>query len=225
MRDRGETVILPYLKSRGVDQLSVIVATHADADHIGGLASVIEEISVGMIICGPGESQTESYRDFITAIEESGAPCIELSRGDVVRGFPGASLRVLSPGEEDAQFLDANDSSLVLRLEHGSVSILFAADAEEFAEQRMLRSGAPLDCDLMTAGHHGSRTSNSDSFLDAVTPDIVLISCGRNNHYGHPHPETLDRFESQGAEVFRTDQHGSVAIFTDGRSIRIETMR
>jgi len=225
MSDRGETVIVPYLRSRGIGQLSAVAATHPDADHVGGLASVIEEIPVGMIIRGPGESQTESYQDFITAVEESGAQCIELGRGDVVRGFPGATLRALNPGEEDAQFLDSNDSSLVLRLDYGSVSILFAADAEKFAEQRMLRSGAPLDCDLMTAGHHGSRTSNSDSFLDAVTPEIVLISCGRNNRYGHPHPETLARFQHQDATIYRTDQHGSVAIFTDGRNVRVETTK
>ena len=118
-----------------------------------------------------------------------------------------------------------NDQSVVIRIDCGESSFLFTGDATTRAERAIIATGADLDCDVLKAGHHGSSTSSSETFLDAVTPEIVLISAGKNNRYRHPHSETLDRFKAQHARILRTDQSGSIAIFTDGESMRIETVR
>lgn len=222
----GRWTVLPYLRSRGIERLNLLAATHADSDHIGGLADVVRAIRVERAIVGPSEADSEAGAEFERALNERGVLRIEVARGDRVEGFEGASLAVLNPPREGSFADDDNNRSLVLRLDCGEFSILFPGDAGAEAERAMLEAGAPLDCDFAMAAHHGSRSSSSLSFLQAVSPLAVFISCGMDNQYGHPHAETLERIERSGARaVFRTDLDGSIAVFSRDGEAWVETQR
>lgn len=218
--DRGQRIILPFLRAHGVRRLNVVVASHGDSDHIGGLPAVLREIPVDLVVMGPPGESTATTGALETVIAQKGIPVERVARGDAISGIAPCSLAVLHPG---AAYGDDNDLSVVLRLDYGEASFLFTGDATSRAELLMLGAGLDLDCDVLKAGHHGSASSNSAAFLRAVTPEIVLISAGRNNFYRHPHPDALERFENEHARIYRTDHHGSVALFTDGNALRVET--
>ena len=134
----------------------------------------------------------------------------------------GAVLTVLGP--VDPQAADSkNNTSLVTRLDFGESSFLFNGDQEEDMEEMLVQSGADLDCDVMTMGHHGSSTSSSQEYLDAVTPEYASISCGRGNQYGHPHDETIEKLEAMGVEYYRTDLDGNITFTSDGETISVRT--
>ena len=134
----------------------------------------------------------------------------------------GASLTILAPVD---QYDDLNNWSIVCRLDYGETSFLFTGDAEKAVERDLLEVGADLDADLLKVGHHGSSTSTGKTFLEAVSPQYGLISCGMGNRYGHPNEETLDTLEEAGVEVYRTDISGSIVALSDGETITITTQQ
>jgi competence protein ComEC len=144
--------------------------------------------------------------------------------GEVMELGDGVRLEILHPGPElDVE--DRNENSVAMRLVYEEFAVLLTGDAEEGAEQRMMASGRPLRAAVFKAGHHGSRSSSSRTFLQAVRPQIVVISVGKENKYEHPHAEVLQRAEEIGAAVLRTDELGSIEIVSDGRQIWFDTER
>ena len=165
---------------------------------------------------------TKTYEDVLDVIEEKDIPLFTAAAGDTIDLGSGAVLTVLGPVDPQAAD-NKNNTSLVTRLDFGESSFLFNGDQEEDMEEMLVQSGADLDCDVMTMGHHGSSTSSSQEYLDAVTPEYASISCGRGNQYGHPHDETIEKLEAMGVEYYRTDLDGNITFTSDGETISVRT--
>lgn len=219
-RDMGLEAVLPYLQSRGIDSLDVVVGSHPHADHIGGLVAVVREIPVGRYV-DPGVAYSSDT--YATLLEELSARRITYQVaqvGDSLAWDPLVSCRVLGP--DPGPDGNVNNSSVVLQVEYGGFRALLTGDAEHEAEQELLRSGLLRSACLLKVGHHGSRTSTSPGFLRVVQPQVAVISCGRRNKFHHPHPVTLKRLTQGRVELFRTDKHGRVSFLTDGNVLQVD---
>ncbi len=211
--ERGDTVV-EYLNNQNVEELELVIGTHPHSDHIGGLINVFEEIPV-IEVMDPGIVHTsKTFEDYLTLIDEKNI-IFTVGRAGTKRTYEdGAILEILSPTNPSDE--DLNDASIVAKLTFGDVSFLLTGDAEKPSENDMLQSGYKLKSTILKAGHHGSTTSTSDSFLDAISPEAVVIMCGEGNSYGHPHQETLKKLEDADIAVYRTDMLGSIVVETNG---------
>lgn len=209
---------LAYLQQQGITRIDVMIATHPHADHIGGLIQVMQAIPVGEVWTNGAIHSTSTFENFIDTIAEKKIPYYEAATGTTIR-VGSLELETLH-SEPNAD--DLNDSSLVLHLTYGTVSFLFAGDAEYAAEMDMLRTvPEQLHAQILKVGHHGSYTSSSPEFLAAVRPEIAVYSAGRNNTYGHPHQETITNLSDAGATIYGTDVHGTVIVITDGSTYQV----
>ncbi len=211
-------IVVQYLVRRGIRELDVVIGTHPHADHIGGLIDVFKAFRVHRIIDSGEPHTTVTFDDYLTEIEkqvEAGHATYEIPTGQVIT-MGAMILTVLGP-EGDLGSL--NDNSVVCRVDFGDTSFLFTGDAEKAAEESLLRRGVNLEADLLKIGHHGSRTSTTQAFLDAVSPAYGVIMAGEGNRYGHPHEEVLTRLVSAGVNIFRTDVHGTVVFVSDGTTL------
>ncbi len=210
----------------GDRSLDVMVMTHLDSDHSLGLLETLDRFDVGAVISGPQPTGSAMEAQWSQRLERHGITPVELSAGYVVRLDDGVELQALNPGLV-RPFGDSNNDSLVLRLTYGEVSILLAADIEQEAENRLADSGASLGSTILKVAHHGSSTSTTQRFLDAVSPAIAVVSAGQGNPYGHPAPVVMERLEAAlGAEnVYRTDMRGNVEVISDGRSVWVRAER
>ena len=221
--DIGDRVIGPALRARGVGRLDYLAVTHGDPDHIGGAVALARDFSPAEVWFGVPVPPHEPARRLHAAAEHERSAWRTLQRGDRIE-IGGVEMRVHHPPlpEWERQKVRNNDS-LVIELRFGQVSMLLTGDLEREGEEAV----APL-LDLnpivvLKSPHHGSGTSSSEAFLAAVRPDVVVISCGRGNPYGHPVPFVLDRYRAVGAQVFRTDLDGQIEVNTDGQSLGIQT--
>ena len=219
--DAGRRVVVPFLRGQGVGRVAVVVATHGDADHLGGLPAVVEAFDPELVL-EPGEPLGRPlYLEFLAGVEASGARWRAARTGDRVE-VDGVVLEVLSPDSVWLRLpLDVNEHGVVLRVRYGAVRLLFQADAGLPVEGRLAGTVGPVD--LLKVGHHGSRTATSDEWLDELAPREAVISVGRNNNYGHPAPEVLERLARHGITVFRTDRSGSITFSTDGQGERVRS--
>jgi len=226
--DAGERVLLPFLRYRGVSRLDLVVATHPDNDHIGGLLSVLERVPVGYLIEGDAQGGGWTYRRLRGLAREKGIPRIEVEAGDSLVGLGGVGILVLGPPkafvrEGDAIF-GANNASVVLRVTYGEFSLLLTGDAERLEESYLLRWGERIRAKVLKLGHHGAPSSSSPPFLEAVYPEVAVISVGTYNPFGHPSPEVLDRLRTIGSRVLRTDRMGAVLFRVRQGRWRVCTM-
>ncbi|HEX9937143.1 MAG TPA: DNA internalization-related competence protein ComEC/Rec2 [Longimicrobium sp.] len=211
--DAGRRRVLPWLRAQGATRVEALVLTHPHLDHVGGAPAVLREIPVGRVI-EPGMAfGTPVYQEVLHAARARRVPWNAARQGRVLR-IDGVELEFLWP---TADVLDApedpNDISAVVQLRYGEFSALLTGDAPEFVERALVgRYGERLRSQLVKAGHHGSRTSTSDEWLRAVSPALVVISCGRRNRYGHPAPETVARLRAGRVQVARTDEDGTVVV-------------
>ncbi|MCL1878526.1 MAG: MBL fold metallo-hydrolase [Defluviitaleaceae bacterium] len=211
-------VVISYLNEAGITRLCYVVATHPHSDHIGGLVQILRDFEIGSVIkpdISHEAQYTQVYGNFLEAIHNNAVHVIHPSPGDRLQAGI-IHLEVISP---PATMRSINDQSIVLRLEHGQTSFLFTGDAESPAERWMVDSRANISSDVLHVGHHGSRTSTTESFLLAVAPEIAVISVGENNRHGHPHQEVTDSLRSHGIEILRTDELGTIRMLTDGNEI------
>ena len=217
--DIGEQVVAPYLWSRGIKRLDVVALTHAHQDHIDGLDAVLDNFRVSELWIGR-EVDTPVFRALVERAQARGVRIVHKRRGEAFE-WPGVTGLVLWPEEKTPAATAGNNDSLVLRLEHGSTSLLLPGDIEKKIELDLVGRGDPLDVDFLKVPHHGSRTSSSAEFLAAVSPQAAVMSFGENNPFNHPHRELLDRLRQTGARVLRTDRDGAVRALSDGRAWRI----
>lgn len=213
-----------YLSRYGVEELDYLIMSHPDKDHIGGMNKVLEEIKVNVFVQGelPLELEPDSqeYRNLQLALDRQGIERVVLPQGSSIK-LGGAKLSVLGPLRE---YDSANDASLVLRLTCGEFSALFCGDMEEKPEKDLVESGQQLHADLIKVGHHGSKTSTSQEFLEAVDPDIAVICVGPDRNQ-LPRQQVLMRLEAAGAQVFRTDLDGDIQFIYDGEELRLRPER
>ena len=219
--DAGRRVVVPFLRRQGVGRLALLVATHGDADHLGGLPAVVEAFDPELVL-EPGEPLGRPlYLEFLAAVEASQAPWHAARAGDRI-ALDDVAVEVLSPDSLwFALPLDVNEHGVVLRVTFGAVRLLFQADAGLPVEARLRGTVGPVE--LLKVGHHGSRSATSDAWLDELAPHEAVISVGRNNRYGHPAPEVVARLARHGVTVLRTDEHGTITFSTDGHGARIRS--
>ncbi len=209
--ESGSTVVR-YLQELGITELYAAVATHPHADHIGGMAEVIEAFPVGHFFMGRETANTSSFSRMLDALEARGVTPTIPSPGDELPLASGASLLFLGP-DEDVPSTDMNDRSLITLFRAGAQDVLLMGDAEAAAENSLLAHYPQLCCDILKVGHHGSDSSSSPEFLSAVHPSVAVISCGADNKYGHPNPQTLANLSQAGTEeIHVTAEEGSVVI-------------
>lgn len=217
--------VLEFIDTLGLDSLDYALATHPHSDHIGGLDTVLENIPVGEVLFGHIPDKltptTKTYEDVLDVIEQKNIPLSQVDSGDTIDLGSGAVVTVLGPVTEEVE--DLNNTSVVCRLDFGETSFLFNGDQEEPMEQLLIENNANLDCDMTTMGHHGSSTSSSREYLDAVSPEYASISCGKANKYGHPHDETVENLEQLDIPYYRTDLSGNITFTSDGETISVRT--
>lgn len=208
-----EEKIVDFLKRLEVDKIDYLINTHPDADHSGGLDAVINQFEIGTVFISNGSAASKTYRDFVNAAVNSGlSPSVPLKdklfylQQDMYMRF--YNTEALGSG---------NEVSLIIELVYKNEKFLFMGDAEKAQELSVLSELE--DVDLIKIGHHGSRTSTSDELLRQVMPEYAVILCGKDNAYGHPHQEVLDRLIDYGVRVYRTDQQGMIHVQSDGNSI------
>jgi len=199
--------------------LELVVLTHPDADHVGGLPDVAEKFSIPRALETGVRRLSGPDRRWEEAIAGQDSQVIEAKAGNVLQ-IDEVRLTVLWPTEDaDRLAMNVNDTSVVLRIDYGTTTWLFTGDIESGIEERLLQLGRLADVDVLKVGHHGSITSSSQEFLDVVKPEIALISSGKGNSFGHPHPVVIRRLERLGAEIFRTDMIGDIVCQSDGRQV------
>lgn len=217
--DWNSTEVVSYLQDQNITDIDIVAVTHPHADHIGQLDKIINTFDVAEVWMNGETSDSQVFAQSLAAIEDNNVDYYEPKVGDVFDIGP-LEVTVLHPQSLAG---DTNNNSLAIRLQYGDVSFLFTGDGEEDAESEMLNRGANLQADILQVGHHGSKTSTTDRFLNAVKPDIAIYSASVDNQYGHPHIETINRLEKSGALVYGTDVHGTVIVETDGETFNVQT--
>jgi beta-lactamase superfamily II metal-dependent hydrolase len=217
--------LVAFLRGRGAGPIDLLLLTHRHADHLGGLASVVRRRGARLFMDAPFPHPSPAYAALLETLEARGVPVREARAGRVVDLGGGARLVLLGPASPPIarSRSDVNSNSVVARLEHGRVRVLFTGDAEAVTERRLLADGADLRAAVLKVAHHGSAHSTTRPFLEAVAPGIAVVSCGAGNEYGHPHRSTLARLGTAGARVFRTDVDGTITLLSDGASIEVRT--
>ncbi|WP_435178718.1 lamin tail domain-containing protein [Halorussus sp. AFM4] len=225
--DDGEHV-LNYLRRQNVTRIDYLVTSHADADHVGGHAAVIdyfetEADGVGAVYDPGIAAASRTYESYLDAVEEHDVTLYRAQAGDEIP-LAGASVRVLAPPEGYLADRDRNENSLVLRVARGNASVLLTGDAEREAEAYLTeRYDSLLNATILAAGHHGSNTSTGPALLAEVTPRAAAIQSAYDSPYGHPHREVLARLAGRGVRTYWTAVHGTVVFETDGERVAVRT--
>ena len=209
------TAIQNYLQKQKVTKLDYLILTHPDSDHIGGAPVIITKFEIDKVFVSNYEKDNKTYLKLIQALDNKRLKYTTPKVGTQYT-LGTAKITILAPnGEYD----NPNDASVALMIQNGENKFLFTGDAGEDAERDMLETDIGLSADVLKAGHHGSRTSTSGKFFEAVSPSCAVISCGEDNSYGHPHAETLNTFRMNGVKVYRTDEDGTIVAVSDGKKV------
>lgn len=200
--------------------IDALIITNPDQDHIGGFDSVLKNYKVGQVFEPGTTSDSKTYENLKNEISNKGIKRSYLKKGMVLDLGGGVYLDVIFPDRDVSEF-STNDGSLVARLVYGETSFLLTGDTTEKTEKLMLDGNQveELDSDVLKVAHHGSKSSSSFRFVEAVSPEYAIVSSGKNNKYGHPHQEVLNRFEEFGIKLLRTDESGSIILESDGQKI------
>ncbi len=220
-KDRSVLRQLPSVIGPLDRSIDLVVETHPDADHIGGLPEVLKKYAVAYFL-SPGKASDSSVYAQLLAMEasEPGMQGILAREGMRIHLGKDVYADVFHPEDNVGKLRDTNDASIVMRLVYGDTEFMLTGDAPSWVEDRLVSEyGDRLRSDVLKAGHHGSKHSTDDAWLAAVQPDTVVISAGKGNSYGHPHPETLDRIRTEGAAVVSTIDAGTITLISDGKTV------
>ena len=241
----GTYRILPFLKTEGVGRLDYVIATHVDSDHISGIEELLLQsvrpgnLKIGTLLLSEASLQDEKGQELAALARTSGTQVETVHAGMSLRDG-SARLDCLYPYAGET-YPDTNAASVTLKITCGELSILLTGDLGQEGEEEILEAAGmnanggteaaagqketALNCDILKAGHHGSSTSSSEEWLAAVSPALTLISCGKDNSYGHPHKETLKRLRAAGSQILVTTDHGALTVRSSGKGFRVEGFR
>ena len=214
-------LIYTFLKDHGVSHLDYIVATHAHEDHVGGLAGALNYATADVALCPVTEYNSKAFENFVKYLEKQGLSITVPNHGDSFK-LGSAAVQVVGPIHPSDE---PNNTSMVLMTTYGETGFLFTGDAERIEEADILEVGYTLSATVLKVGHHGSDTSTTYPFLREIMPQYAVISCGKDNPYGHPHENTLSRLRDADVTVFRTDMQGTVTCTSDGKSVSFTVER
>lgn len=208
--------VVSYLKEQGVEELVYVISSHYDADHLNGLVGALNVFPCEKVLAADYTTDSRVYESFCDVVEEKDISLVYPAMGDTYT-FGDAEFTVVCPDNYD--YADDNDNSVGIRLVYGENSFLICGDADSGMERMMMESGLELDSDVYLASHHGSAGSSSLEFLQTVSPATVVISAGEGNSYGHPTQRVLEDVQSVGAELYRTDEQGTIVVTSDGSTL------
>lgn len=211
--DVGKSVLVPYLLDRGITKIDYMMVSHFDNDHVGGLMYVLENLKVKNILISKQSKDSKEYKEFIQIAKKRKIKVITIKQGDAIKIENDISFYILYPTAK-LEFDDLNNNSIVAKMTYKNFSILFTGDIEKEAESKILKKYNTdiLQSTVIKIAHHGSKTSTTEGFIDLVNPKIALIGAGKDNNFGHPNKEVLDRIENLGSKIYRTDMHGEISL-------------
>ena len=219
--------VAAVLRAEKIKAIDLLVLSHAHADHIGGMGHIVKGFAVSRVMDPGFDHPSATYRSLLSLLAERKIPLVVARAGQQVNIGGGAVLEILGPREPLLRGTrsDANSNSIVARLVYGNASALLTGDAEDATEKRLFADESQVTATVLKVAHHGSRFSSSQAFLGAVRPKAAIISCGADNRFSHPHPELLARLGRTGADIYRTDVHGTVTLRTQGEAWSIHPSR
>ncbi|AGK98225.1 ComEC/Rec2 family competence protein [Clostridium pasteurianum] len=216
----AEDKVVSYIKTQGITTLDYLIETHPHEDHIGGMEAVVKSFKINEFI-GPkiyNPPTTSIFRNLISTLKNRNMKITVLDPGDHINLWENVECQILSP--KKASYDNLNNYSVVLKITYKNSKFLFAGDAEQEDEKKIINDGFDISSDVLKVGHHGSSSSSSEDFLKEVSPKVAVISCGKNNDYGHPHKFTLDKLNNINCKIYRTDLNGDIVITSDGNNIK-----
>ena len=212
----ASSFVVSYLEDAGVKKLDYVIASHYDADHLNGIVGALNAYPTDTVFAPDYETDTKVFESFLNVTNEKGIPVVHPQVGSSY-SLGNAGFTVLGPIGTDYE--DKNDYSIVIMLQNGNDRFLITGDSEYTSEAQLCASGADLSCTVYVAGHHGSGTSSSWDLMEQAVPEYAVISCGKNNKYGHPHEETMEKLEVMEIETFRTDLQGTILCSSSGNGL------
>jgi competence protein ComEC len=226
---RTEEYIVPYLRDHGVERIDYLVATNPDQDHIGGMPRLLELIDVGTWVDPVVPTTNQTYARSLELVDEQGIDVLMARAGGTLDLGPDVSARILWPVDPlimDGSEPSHNDNSVVIQITHGDVKFIIPGDIEAEAEEALVArdQDESLQSDVLVTAHHGSRTSSTAEFLDAVSPSVAIIPVGFENQYGHPHDEVIQRLRFRSIRTYRTDLDGTIEVRSDGDQYQVTAL-
>lgn len=211
-----EKDLIKYIDQLSIKKFDYVIGTHAHEDHIGSMDAIIDHYEIDRLLFSKHTTTTKTFENFVTAVKRKKlklyAPTV-----DEEFLFQDTKFVILAPTL--TEYKDLNNYSIVLKVIYQDTSFLFTGDAENLSEEEMLKNGIDLSANVLKIGHHGSNSSTSQQFLKAVNPEYAVISCGKDNDYGHPKKAVMNRLKANGITVYRTDECGSIVLTSDGKQI------
>ncbi|WP_333861259.1 ComEC/Rec2 family competence protein [Clostridium sp.] len=209
--------LLSYLNSINIKKLDYVIATHPDEDHIGGMSTIIDTYPIGKFYAPKKTVTTRTFENMITELKSKNMKINVPTAGMHLDLDENTKAEIIAPNNNNYE--DTNNYSIVLKISYGNTKFLFTGDAEKLSEKEILDKNYDISSNVLKVGHHGSSNSTSDEFLDKISPEIAIISCGENNKYGHPHKETLRKLKKRNIRIYRTDIDGTIILTSNGRDI------
>ncbi|MDF2514357.1 MAG: hypothetical protein K0S04_4223 [Herbinix sp.] len=211
--------VVNYLQSQNIKKLDYLIGTHPYSDHIGGLDEVLDSLPVDQVLLPEITNKTATSQEVLDTLAKKNLT-ITIPEAGSQYNIGDATFTILAPGKA---YDDMNDNSLVIKLNFGNNSFLFTGDAEQQSEKDILAKSSDLSADVLQIAHHGSVTSTSQEFLDAVAPAYAVICVGADNDYGHPNEEILQRIKGRSIKLYRTDTQGTIVFTSNGKNISVDT--
>lgn len=209
--------LVSYLNKQNIKKLDFVVATHPHEDHIGAMDTIINKYNIGEFYAPKKTTTTKTFESMVNALKSKNIKINAATAGVSLDLGKNVKCEMIAPNAPNYE--DLNNYSAVIKITYGNSKFLFMGDAESLSEKEILNKNHDISSDVLKLGHHGSSSSSSKAFLDKVSPKIAIISCGKNNDYGHPHKETSTEMKKRNIQVYRTDIDGSIVLISDGKKI------